>query len=297
MSHLTHLRTFLEVYRVRSISHAAVNLGITQPTASLHIQAIEMFVGKPLFVRQPRGVAATGAADELARSVALHLDSLEMKLASYRLGQVKGGAVHIVGPSDFIHNRLAASLATLMSEGFSLRFETGNKGQIYSRLESGTIDLAITASLPDERTYAFAHLLTERMILVYAPTLTRVIGKPTRETLTQTPLIAYDEDLPLIRSVWTMLFQVSPDIKAAFTIPDLRIIKNLAIGGHGWTVLPDYHCQDELADGRLIAGSSVSDAPTNNLYLVWDKRSMKNPSVTYVKDYILALFRQEALPV
>ena len=56
MSHLTHLRTFLEVYRVRSISQAAVNLGITQPTASLHIQAIEMFVGKPLFIRQPRGL-------------------------------------------------------------------------------------------------------------------------------------------------------------------------------------------------------------------------------------------------
>ncbi|ENM1020161.1 TPA: LysR family transcriptional regulator [Klebsiella variicola] len=85
MSHLTHLRTFLEVYRVRSISQAAVNLGITQPTASLHIQAIEMFVGKPLFIRQPRGVASTGAADELARSVAPHLDSLEMKhLILYR---------------------------------------------------------------------------------------------------------------------------------------------------------------------------------------------------------------------
>ncbi|HHN8334910.1 TPA: helix-turn-helix domain-containing protein [Klebsiella quasipneumoniae] len=52
MSHLTHLRTFLEVYRVRSISQAAVNLGITQPTASLHIQAIEMFVSVQ---REPSG--------------------------------------------------------------------------------------------------------------------------------------------------------------------------------------------------------------------------------------------------
>ncbi|MCA2016571.1 LysR family transcriptional regulator [Vibrio tritonius] len=291
MSHLTHLRTFLEVYRVRSITQAAVNLGITQPTASLHIQAIEMFVGKPLFIRQPRGVASTGAADELARSVATHLDSLEMKLAAYRLGQTEGGMVHIVGPSDFIHNRLASALAALIPDGFNFRLNTGNKQLIYTLLDSGTIDLAITASMPDEHQYAFAHLLTERMMLVFAPTLARAVGKPTKESLSQTPLIAYDEDLPLVRNIWLSLFQVSPDIKAAFTIPDLRIIKNMVIEGHGWSVLPDYHCQDALSDGRLLAANSVTDAPTNNLYLVWNKRGLKSQAISYIRDYILTLFR------
>ena len=291
MSHLTHLRTFLEVYRVRSISQAAVNLGITQPTASLHIQAIEMFVGKPLFIRQPRGVASTVAADELARSVAPHLDSLEMKLAAYRLGQTEGGTVHIVGPSDFIHNRLASSLAALIPDGFNFRLHTGNKQLIYSLLDSGAIDLAVTASMPDEHQYAFAHLLTERMMLVFAPALARAVGKPTKESLSQTPLIAYDEDLPLVRSIWLSFFQVSPDIKAAFTIPDLRIIKNMVIEGHGWSVLPDYHCQDALSDGRLLAANAVTDAPTNNLYLVWNKRGLKSQAVGYIRDYILTLLR------
>lgn len=291
MSHLTHLRTFLEVYRVRSISQAAVNLGITQPTASLHIQAIETFVGKPLFIRQPRGVTSTVAADELARSVAPHLDGLEMKLATYRLGQTEGGTVHIVGPSDFIHNRLSSSLAALMADGFNFRLHTGNKETIYTLLDSGTMDLAITASLPDEHQYAFAHLLTERMLLVYAPSLARSIGNPNKESLSQNQLIAYDEDLPLVRNLWMSLFQVSPNIKAAFTVPDLRIIKDMVIEGHGWSVLPDYHCQDALSDGRLIAANSLSDAPTNNLYLVWNKRGLKNKAMEYTRDYILALFR------
>ncbi|MBS0849011.1 LysR family transcriptional regulator [Citrobacter sp. JGM124] len=291
MSHLTHLRTFLEVYRVRSISQAALNLAITQPTASLHIQAIELFVGKPLFIRQPRGVTSTAAADELARSVAPHLDSIEMKLATYRLGQAEGGTVHIVGPSDFIHNRLASSLATLIPDGFNFRLHTGNKQQIYALLDSGTMDLAITASMPDEHQYAFAHLLTERMMLVFAPSLTRAIGKLTKESLGQTPLIAYDEDLPLVRNLWSSLFQVSPDIKAAFTIPDLRIIKDMVIDGHGWSVLPDYHCQDALSDGRLLAANAVADAPTNHLYLVWQKNGMKSKATAYTRDYILTLFR------
>ena len=56
MSHLDHLHTFIEAYRLSSFSRAAERLGMTQPAASLHIQALEAFVGKPLFLRRARGV-------------------------------------------------------------------------------------------------------------------------------------------------------------------------------------------------------------------------------------------------
>ena len=37
------------------------------------------------------------------------------------------------------------------------------------------------------------------------------------------------------------------------TIPDLRIIQDLVIAGHGWSVLPDYLCAPALKAGRLAA--------------------------------------------
>ena len=37
------------------------------------------------------------------------------------------------------------------------------------------------------------------------------------------------------------------------TIPDLRIIQDLVIAGHGWSVLPDYLCAFALKAGRLAA--------------------------------------------
>ncbi|CNH03440.1 Bacterial regulatory helix-turn-helix protein%2C lysR family [Yersinia enterocolitica] len=48
MSHLIHLRTFLEAYRSGSFSRAAE-----------HIQSLEVLVGKRLFIRQARGVTPT----------------------------------------------------------------------------------------------------------------------------------------------------------------------------------------------------------------------------------------------
>ncbi|ARU94479.1 LysR family transcriptional regulator [Tatumella citrea] len=292
MSHLTHLRTFLEVYRRGSISQAAASLGITQPTASLHLQALEMFVGKPLFERQARGVAATAAADELARSVAPQLDSLESKLASYRPGQSSSSTVHIAGPADFIYYRLADSLTRLMNGDNFFRLQTGNKTVIYQLLESCSIDLAVTASVPDEHQFSYAHLLTERMLLVCSPAVADRLDSLNSQSLMRVPLIAYDEDLPLIRQAWVALFQQSPELKATFTVPDMRTIKQMIISGHGWSVLPDYHCQQELQEGRLVALTSPDKAPANNLCVVWDKRGVRDPAVARVRDHLLQTFRQ-----
>lgn len=285
MSHLTHLRTFLEVYRLRSMSKAAVRLGMTPPAASQHIQSLEALTGKPLFVRQARGVAATEAADELARSIAPHIDGLEMKLATLRPGGVNGGTVHIVGPSDFIHYCLAPRLAPLIQDGFSLRFHTGEKRRIYDLLDNEAVDLAVTASVPDPHRYHYARLLSEKLLLVYAPSLMRHLETLTQETLSRTPLLAFDEDLPLVRALWLSLFNTAPDLKAALTVPDMRILKTLALNGHGWTVLPDYHCHTELAEGHLIAPQA--HPPVNELYLVWGKRRTLTPAAQHIKDVVL----------
>ena len=295
MSHLDHLRTFIEAYRLQSFSRAAESLGMTQPGASLHIQALEAFVGKPLFVRRARGVTPTEAADELARAIGPMLDGLETRLASYRLGGEIGGTVHIAGPSDFIYSKITSGLAPLMAQGFQIRLHTGNRERIYSLLNSSTVDLAITASMPDERSHCFARLLTERFLLVMAPHLAKALGKqPTEQGLAKLPLIAFDEDLPLIRPVWTALFRFAPTLQAALTIADLRIIQDLVVKGHGWSVLPDYQCTEALESGRLVTITPLQDAPTNNLYLVWKKASMRNPSIVHVRDFILGLFSDQA---
>jgi len=130
MSLLTHLRTFLDAYRLKSFSKAAAHIGITQPAASLQIQALEALVGKPLFIRRTRGVVTTEAGDELARSVGPLLDGLETELASYKTGSALGGSIHIAGPSDFICSCIASQLTSLLSEGFLIRLHTGNRDRI-----------------------------------------------------------------------------------------------------------------------------------------------------------------------
>src|ERR1700753_1109511 len=58
-------RSFLEVYRTRSLSGAARELGLTQPTIGRHIDALEAALGLKLFTRSQAGLVATQAAREL----------------------------------------------------------------------------------------------------------------------------------------------------------------------------------------------------------------------------------------
>jgi DNA-binding transcriptional LysR family regulator len=55
-------RTFLAVIRGKTLSAAARNLGLAQPTAGRHIQDLEKTLGTALFVRSRRGLVPTPAA-------------------------------------------------------------------------------------------------------------------------------------------------------------------------------------------------------------------------------------------
>jgi DNA-binding transcriptional LysR family regulator len=58
MNDLVFLRTFLDAHGFGSLTMAAQHLGVAQPAATAHIQALETMLGKPLFRWQARGVTA-----------------------------------------------------------------------------------------------------------------------------------------------------------------------------------------------------------------------------------------------
>jgi DNA-binding transcriptional LysR family regulator len=78
-------RTFREVLREGALSSAARRLKLTQPTVGRHIDALEAALGFALFVRSPRGLAATEAARRLAPQVEA------MASASAALGRIAAG--------------------------------------------------------------------------------------------------------------------------------------------------------------------------------------------------------------
>jgi DNA-binding transcriptional LysR family regulator len=103
MSYLPQLRTFLEAYRTGSITKAAERLHLTQPAASAHIKSLEVLIEKKLFTRHARGIKPTAIADDLARSIAPHLEQIETKFNAVRSRiATVAGTIHLAAPAEFL---------------------------------------------------------------------------------------------------------------------------------------------------------------------------------------------------
>ncbi|MFG2639855.1 LysR family transcriptional regulator [Streptomyces sp. NPDC048370] len=290
---LNLVRTFLAVYRSGSFTSAAHLLGISQPTVTTQVKALERQSGRPLFARLPRGVAPTPYAQDLAARVAGPLDALLAATGHDPAEEVSASPVHLAGPAELLCTRVLPALAPLVADGVQLRVTTGLTDPLLEELRAGRHDLVIATSRPRGRTLAAVPLLDEEFVLVAAPALAeRLGGRVTTEgpgALHGVPLITYAEDLPIARRYWRHVFDQRLSRRAAVTVPDLRGVLAAVVGGAGFTVLPRYLCQDELASGALAPLHETDDPPINTAYLAQRPGTPAHPHVTLVRDRLLAL--------
>ncbi|MFD0060594.1 LysR family transcriptional regulator [Streptomyces sp. NPDC056690] len=291
---LNLLRTFLAVYRSGSFTAAARLLGLSQPTVTTQIRALERQLDRELFERLPRGVAPVPFADELASRVVDPLDAL-----SAVAGQ--GGAdadaaaepVHLAGPAEMLCHCVLPALAPLVEKGVRLRITTGLTDPLLEELRTGRHDLVIATSRPRGRNLTSVPLADEEFVLVAAPIWADRIGGPNRIAadgpgmLHTVPLITYAEELPIARRYWRHVFGRRLTSKAAVTVPDLRGVVSAVTAGAGFSVLPRYLCRELLAAGALVLLHDPEDPPFNTGYVVQRPGTPDNPHIALVRDRLL----------
>ncbi len=117
-------RSFLAVLREKSLSAAARDLNLTQPTLARHIAALEAALGFELFTRSPQGLTPTEAALELepyAQSLAANTAAM-LRTAS-GLGRDVKGTVRISASEIMGAEVLPPMLAALRRQYPALEFE------------------------------------------------------------------------------------------------------------------------------------------------------------------------------
>ncbi len=288
---LNLLRTFLAVYRSGSFTGAARVLGLSQPTVTTQMRALERQSGRELFERLPRGVAPTPVADELAARIAGPLDELAGVAGPHPPEGARAEPVHLAGPAEFLCSTVLPALAPLVAEGVRLRVATGLTDPLLDELRAGRHDLVIATTRPRGRTLHAVPLADEEFVLVAAP----VWAGPLRDrlpsdgpaALCSVPLITYAEDLPIARRYWRHVFGRRLSWTAAVTVPDLRGVLAAVVAGAGFGVLPRYLCADALESGALVELLTPEDPPINTGFLVQRPGVPDNPDVTRVRDLLL----------
>ncbi|MFJ6212015.1 LysR family transcriptional regulator [Streptomyces sp. NPDC092296] len=286
---LALLRTFLTVHRAGSITRAAQLLGLSQPAVTGQIRALERQLGRPLFLRQPRGVAPTGVADELAHRVAPHLDALG-EIAQEGLYGTAPRTLHLAGPPEFTASHLLPALAGLVADGLALRATPATGDDAVAGLASATYDVAVTTALPRGRPFHITPLHDEEHVLVAAPRWAGRLDPPAAVSpaaLERLPLLDCGEELPFAGPYWATVFDTRPAAAAALVVPDLRAVLTAAREGAGIAVLPRQLCAADLAAGTLRVLLEPPMAPLRTFFLVVRAGTLAQPIVGRVHSRLL----------
>jgi len=115
-------------------------------------------------------------------------------------------------------------------------------------------------------------LFDEELVLLASPQWAERIGidavaAADADALAGAPLVAFDEQLPLLRRYFRVVFKRAVKGTASLVVDDLRAIRQAVAAGAGISVLPRYLAADALAQGELIELHRPRRPPVNAIFL------------------------------
>ncbi|MGW2960600.1 LysR family transcriptional regulator [Streptomyces sp. NPDC001220] len=291
---LALLRTFVTVHRAGSFTRAAALLGLSQPAVTSQIRTLERQLGRPLFLRQARGVTPTTIGDELAHKAAPHLDAL-VEIAERGLDDDSSvRTLHLAGPPEFTAERALPALSELAGDdgqGFALRASFGNAEETLEGLSAGHHDLAISTARPRGALLTATALCDEEHVLVAAPRWAEEIGTGTvrdkgAPVLENLPVVEVHESLPFVSRYWGSVFDALPAASGTVVVPDLRAVLACAVAGAGLAVLPRYLCTAALDRGEVMALHEPAVPPLRTYFLVVRTGTLAMPHVARAHEWL-----------
>jgi LysR family transcriptional regulator, low CO2-responsive transcriptional regulator len=183
---LTQIRAFLAVKSTGSVSAAAAQMLVSQPSVSAALGSLASELGTPLLERHGRGVRLTQAGEAFAPYAAQALGLLEHgrhaaeeaahpENAKIRLIAVNTAGEYLVPPLIRAYRQL--------HPGVNILLEVGNRAAVFERLESRRADIGIGGRPPGRGLIGFPFLGNELL----------VVGKEVPADLAKIPWLLREE--------------------------------------------------------------------------------------------------------
>lgn len=250
------IRLFIEIIEQGTLSAAARTLHITQPAASRNLKLLEEELGASLFARQGRGLVLTQTGRALvpiARAMLANMDELGQRaraIAKQQLFDVRIGTVDSVATYLMPHiiEPMRASFPDL-----AIKFYTSRTIELLSRLQDGTLDIALVAWSGSPSEYPDADRLGPYDLQFYGDRtgFGDLAQISTEEELQRFPIVQI-ESKP---GQPTLIDEDAPSFAVAGS---LATVKALVLGGFGVGALLGFMLTPQEAS-RLVKASIPHD--------------------------------------
>jgi LysR family transcriptional activator of nhaA len=240
-----HLQYFWVVAREGSIARATKVLGLTQPTISVQIHALERALGEQLFARRGRNLVLTDVGQTVYR-YAEEIFALGKELSDALDGRPSGRPLRFaVGVSDSLPKltayRLLEPALTLTNPALHVIIRTDKVERLLADLSIHAVDLVLsdTPVAPTLKLRAFSHLLGESSVTVFGnEALARKYRRNFPQSLDGAPFLLHGESSALRRSFEQFCTKEGIRPSAVAEIEDVAILQVFGQQGLGLFAAP-----------------------------------------------------------
>lgn len=288
MDRLTSMTVFARVAGSRSFSGAARELGISQATASKHVQMLEDWVGVRLLHRTTRRVALTTVGESFLAESSRILEALESTLSATKPDAPLRGSMRITAPVAFGSTRLGPMLVDYMRQHPELSVSTELSDRATSLVEEG-FDLAIRVGPIAGSGLVSWPLMPLDYVLCAAPSYLYRHGVPgTPEDLGSHHCIMRTE---AAEESWRFdgpEGHTEVPIRGRLQVNNAVLRRDAARAGAGVLLCADYLVQDDLASGRLVRLLPEHTPQRGTLHAVSPAHRAGSPKVVALVNHLTA---------
>ncbi len=164
---IRELKSFAAAARLRSISRAAEELELGQPTVTTHIKKLEGELGVTLFDRVKRPIQLTLAGETLAQLVAPLVEGID-SLASRTLELEEAGPVTVASTPDIIPHALLPPVTAFRARHprLHLRIRSLTRNDVLGMVGEGEADLGVMPGPDRAPNLEFEPLFTYERVLI-----------------------------------------------------------------------------------------------------------------------------------
>lgn len=293
MDTVVGLQLFIRVVETGSFSKASADLGITQPTATKHVAALESRLGARLLHRSTRGVTPTevGAAYyDKCKVIARELEEAD-SLAALLQSRVQG-SLRISTSVAFGRRVMTPLVLRFMRQHPGLQIELGFDDRYVNLIEQG-VDLAVRMGRLADSTLGARYLGTNPWVLVAAGDYLRQRGTPA------SPEALREHDALIYSSVqgderWHFIggdgARQTVPVKGPLRSNNLSALLAAARAGFGVAALPRYVAHASVREGAvqpLLPGWAL---PEQEIHAVFSSPRMLPTKVKGFIDFLQQRF-------
>ena len=282
MDRITGVQLFIRIVETGSFSKASVDLGVTQPTATKHVAAVEARLGARLLNRNTRGVSATeiGALYyEKCKAIQREIEEAD-NLASLLASRV-GGQLRVSTSVAFGRRVLTPLVLEFMRQHPEVTIDLSFDDRYVNLVEQG-VDVAIRMGKLADSSLGARYLGTNPWVLVASPAYLKAHAAPKLPAdVAAHPCLVYSSVQGDERWQFTADGrEESVPVHGPLRSNNLSVILEAAQQGMGLAILPWYVAHGAVQTKRVVPLLTEFALPVQEMHAVFPSPKLVPSKVT-----------------